>query len=169
MHPAYTFTNPRSQATDLFNQKRIEGCLARAWAELTGKSSHLEPFPEHVHAELPNRKFLGVRDISPRQVVGSLGRVGDFDRKFRPLKRNLLARWVNLYLISDIWEPILVYKVGEKYYVEDGHHRLSVARALGRAFIQAIVWEYPVSPCQEASKPQTRPVKKPSRVPVVQT
>lgn len=44
MHPAYTFTNPRSQATDLFNQKRIEGCLARAWAELTGKSSHLESF-----------------------------------------------------------------------------------------------------------------------------
>lgn len=169
MLPAYTYNNPRSQATDLFNQLRNAGYLARLWADLTGKTNQLESFPEHAHAELPNRKFLGVQDISPRQVIGSLGRVGDFDRQFRPLKRNLLARWVNVYLIADIWEPILVYKLGEKYYVEDGHHRLSVARALGRAFIQAIVWEYPVSPCRESCKPHAQPVKKASRVPIAQS
>jgi ParB-like chromosome segregation protein Spo0J len=36
-----------------------------------------------------------------------------------------------------------VHKVGDHYYVEDGHHRVSIAQALGMAYIQAKVWEYP--------------------------
>jgi hypothetical protein len=45
-----------------------------------------------------------------------------------------------------------VHKVGDHYYVEDGHHRVSVARALGIAFIQAKVWEYP-SEIKKTTKP----------------
>ena len=53
---------------------------------------------------------------------------------------------MNVYLSLEgrIWDPIVVHKVGEQYYVEDGHHRVSVARSLGRTFIEAKVWEYPV-------------------------
>ena len=35
-----------------------------------------------------------------------------------------------------------VLSVTEKYYVEDGHHRVSVAQSIGMLFIQAKVWEY---------------------------
>ena len=37
--------------------------------------------------------------------------------------------------------PIDVYRIGELHFVRDGHHRVSVARALGRADIDAYVTE----------------------------
>ena len=37
--------------------------------------------------------------------------------------------------------PISVYRIGEVYFVRDGHHRVSVARALGRTDIDAYVVE----------------------------
>ena len=59
-------------------------------------------------------------------------------------------------LLAEAWEPILVYKLGDFYYVEDGHHRLSVAHALGRVFIRAVVWEYPTQPDRVECKHQVR-------------
>ena len=41
--------------------------------------------------------------------------------------------------VEGIREPIRVQKIGEKYYVEDGAHRLSVARALGHSTIEAFI------------------------------
>jgi hypothetical protein len=78
--------------------------------------------------------------------VGTLNRHRDFDHKFRPLKSYLRDRWVNVYLTLQVegWSPIILHKVGNDYYVEDGHHRLSVARLLGMTYIQAKVWEYPI-------------------------
>jgi ParB-like chromosome segregation protein Spo0J len=35
--------------------------------------------------------------------------------------------------------PIEVIQIGEHYFVNDGHHRISVARALGIAYIDALV------------------------------
>jgi hypothetical protein len=80
-----------------------------------------------------------------------LNRGSDFDYKFRPLKSYLRDRWINVYLSLGNGDlpPIVVHKVGEQYYVEDGHHRVSVMRFLGRMFIQAKVWEYPVQILQE--------------------
>jgi hypothetical protein len=34
--------------------------------------------------------------------------------------------------------PISVYRVGDLHFVRDGHHRVSVARALGAATIDAV-------------------------------
>jgi hypothetical protein len=46
--------------------------------------------------------------------------------------------------------PVLLYKVGEVYFVVDGHHRVSVAREQGQEFIDAEVREcqvkVPVTP-----------------------
>lgn len=41
--------------------------------------------------------------------------------------------------VEGIREPIRVQKIGEKYYVEDGAHRLAIARALGHSTIEAFV------------------------------
>jgi hypothetical protein len=90
--------------------------------------------------------MIGVKEIPVKEIIGTLYRHSDFDDQFRPLKANLRDRWINIYLVHERegWSPIMVHKVGEYYYVEDGHHRVSVARSLGIAFIQAKVWEYPV-------------------------
>ena len=37
--------------------------------------------------------------------------------------------------------PISVYRVGEQHFVRDGHHRVSVARAMGADSIDAVVVE----------------------------
>jgi ParB-like chromosome segregation protein Spo0J len=38
--------------------------------------------------------------------------------------------------------PVDLIRVGESYFVRDGHHRVSAARALGQAFIEATVTEW---------------------------
>lgn len=87
-----------------------------------------------------------MKDIPVEQIIGSFNRESDFDVQFRPLSKHLCNRWINTYITleRDGWSPILVHKIGEHYYVEDGHHRVSVARSIGMAFIEAKVWEYPV-------------------------
>jgi hypothetical protein len=162
MYPSPIFTNLRSSAVDVFDAMRTSGRFAALWANLTGKNTKLAKFSASAQASFSNRKYLGVLDIPVEQVVGSLGRSGDFDGQFRPLKKHLRDRWVNIYLSVDNWPPALLYKIGEEYYVEDGHHRLSVARALGMAFIRAEVWEYPVRPCYEPCKLQMQRMRKPA-------
>jgi hypothetical protein len=145
MHPS--FVDIRNSLAYEFSILRTRALRNALWTKLIGKNKKLALFPEQAPQKSPNRKWIGVTDIPVEEIIGTLGRHSDFDHEFRPLKKNLRDRWVNVYLIheGDGWPPILVHKLEEDYYVEDGHHRVSVARALGLAFIQAKVWEYPSS------------------------
>jgi hypothetical protein len=166
MYISPAFTNPRSRAADEFSARYTSGWLAALWADLTGKTTRLLEFPEPSAEKAINRKYVGLIDLPVTKVVGSVGRKNDFDDHFRPLKRNLLGRWVNVYLCRETagWPPILVYKLGERYYVEDGHHRISVSRALGLTYIDAIVWEYPCPEAKaEACQPAPQWVKSPAQ------
>jgi hypothetical protein len=151
LHPS--FVDVRGHLANQFSTLRMQALRDSLWAKLIGKNTKLAIFPEQAPEKSPNRKPVGVEDIPLEQIVGTLGRHNDFDHLFRPLKKNLRDRWVNAHLSleSDGWSPILVHKVGDNYYVEDGHHRVSVARSLGIAFIQAKVWEYPVDGKQTRS------------------
>ena len=139
------FTDLRSHLSHKFFTLRTSARRDSLWAKLMGKNTKLASFPEEAPEKSPNRKFLGVQEIAVQGIIGTVGRQNDFDRQFRPLNKYLRERWVNAYLAleRDGWSPILVHKVGDFYYVEDGHHRISVAQALGIAYIQAKVWEYP--------------------------
>jgi hypothetical protein len=143
MHPS--FIDIRSSMAYEFTRLRARALRDSLWAKLTGRCTNLARFPEGVFQTGLNRKLTHARDIPVEEIIGTLYRHSDFDDRFRPLKKNLRDRWVNILLIhhSEGWPPILVHKVGDHYYVEDGHHRVSVARALGIAFIEAKVWEYP--------------------------
>lgn len=146
-------TNLRSHTAYKFSRLHRQALRNSIWSRLIGKKSGLASFPEHGPQTSPNRKFIGVEDIPVEQVIGTLNRHNDFDRQFRPLKSHLRDRWVNAYLALEGkgWEPIIVHKIADHYYVEDGHHRVSIARLTGMLFIQASVWEYTPSP---------KPVKK---------
>jgi hypothetical protein len=139
-------TNIRSKLSDKFFTLRTDARRDALWAKLMGKNTELAIFPEQAPEKGPNRQFTGTQDIPIEQITGTLNRQNDFDHKFRPLQHYLRDRWVNVYLSleNSDWGPIVVHKVGENYYVEDGHHRVSVARLQGIQFIQAKVWEYPV-------------------------
>jgi hypothetical protein len=161
-----SFTNIRSHLSHKFSALRTRARRDSLWAKLLGKDTKLVIFPEEAPEKSPNRRFLGIQEIRVDEITGTISRQNDFDHKFRPLNTSLRERWVNVYLTlqSVGWDPILVHKVGENYYVEDGHHRVSVAQVLGMAFIHAKVWEYPYEikepkkcqpePCPERSSAQ---------------
>jgi hypothetical protein len=77
-------------------------------------------------------------------IVGSVDRTRDFDRRFRPTSARVRERWQRLALAARRGEPvppIEVYRVGDLHFVQDGHHRVSVAHALGLVVIDAYVTE----------------------------
>ena len=151
IHPS--FTHLRSNTEYKFSSLRMRALRDLFLAKLIGRNSKLIKFHEQVQRVGHNRRMLGVQDVRVKQIVGTLNRDCDFDDQFRPLGKHLLERWVNTFirLQRDEWSPILVHKLGEQYYVEDGHHRVSVARSVGMMYITANVWEYQSQPTQTES------------------
>jgi len=139
-----SITTLRSFLAYKFSVLRMKALRASLWAKLTGTESTLVLFPKHDPRLSLSRKLLGPKTIHVDQIVGTLNRESDFDQHFRPLKKHTLQRWINAYLMNeqDGWAPITVHKVDGHYFVEDGHHRVSVARYIGMDFIEAKVWEY---------------------------
>ena len=87
------------------------------------------------------RRYVGVRAIRVRQIVGTDSRGGDFDREFRPLRPAIVARMrrVEQAFPHNDFPPIVVYQLGDAYFVVDGHHRVAVARQRGLEAIDADV------------------------------
>ncbi len=121
--------------------------LWRRWHRLLGRPETLLPFGP-ILASLKQRTgfYRGIKEIPLKQVVGSIDRATDFDREFRPLTDRNRNRWVNIRGLQSGrgWEPIVVHKIGNLYFIEDGHHRVSVARDSGLQAIEAKVIEYPL-------------------------
>jgi hypothetical protein len=88
---------------------------------------------------------LGLRVVEVSKIVGSVGRHEAFDRTFMPKKASLAERWkrVDRAFHRGLDMPaIRLYKVGNSYFVEDGNHRVSVARYQGVETIEADVIEF---------------------------
>jgi ParB-like nuclease domain len=102
--------------------------------ELDQAEQRLRPF---------GRRYVGVRAIPVASIVGTDSRSGDFDREFRPRRAELRSRRHRLAerFPDGQFPPIVVSKLGEAYFVLDGHHRVAVARELGMATIDAEVTE----------------------------
>ncbi len=149
-----TFTRQRFYALETFNRLLFQARLRSLTGALLAARTGLDDFDALMPRLKPNRKFAGTLDIPLEQITGSVGRVQDFDRSFRPLKKHLASRWASNYLFlqDGNWPPIRVYKVGSQYFVEDGHHRVSVARSRGMVFIQAEVWEYELKESPETAR-----------------
>jgi len=123
---------------------RKDALLSRVW----GNVPCLKSFGDVDADSSQQRRSLGVREIPIDKITGSVGRQDDFDGRFRPLKKHLRDRWVSIAVhFQDAgWPPIEVFKVGEEYFVLDGHHRTSYARNTGMAFLEANIWEIQQQP-----------------------
>lgn len=89
-----------------------------------------------------NEVYKGLQVVPVNLIVGSEGRYRDFDNKFFPKSMHLKTRWehIDMALIKDIPLPsISLYELGGVYFVRDGNHRVSVAKARGVEFIDAEV------------------------------
>lgn len=141
-------------ALDDFYRARRQAALQEIIARLQGKCVELLSYDE-VSRQLKTagRAARGLRDIPVDHIVGSVGRTTDFTRSFLPRMDSDDQRWANVRTAVEgdsAMPPIEVYQVGEAYFVLDGHHRVSVARQMGRTAIEAVVTEVrtrvPLSP-----------------------
>lgn len=112
---------------------------------ITGEDNDLVSFDE-VARRLKVRQQIGQRleSVPLDKIVGSVGRYHDFTREFLPRARVNSQRWARLDAAIHSMEgvpPIELYKVGDVYFVRDGNHRVSVARANDFDQIEAYVTE----------------------------
>jgi hypothetical protein len=103
------------------------------------------PFEEVVDAlGRTGQVDLGLQVVPLDAVVGTIDRAVDFDRGFHPTSGRLRSRWERIAAAQRRGEslpPVSLYKVGDLYFVRDGHHRVSVAKSLRRTDIDAYVTE----------------------------
>ncbi len=100
-----------------------------------------EDLRDRLH--LFEQSYLGIRPIEVDKIVGSVSRADDFDRDFNPRGEHIRARWSQLERAfpDSNFPPIQVYKVGEVYFVSDGHHRVGIARQRGVESLDAEITE----------------------------
>jgi hypothetical protein len=85
---------------------------------------------------------LGRQVVPVEKIIGSVDKVRDFDPQFRPTSGRNRQRWERIAEAARRGEalpPIDVYQIGDMYFVRDGHHRVSVHRALRLPVIEADV------------------------------
>ena len=136
----------RIRAIQDFDSARFRAFRRSLTSILTGRVPHLRSMePMLKAAGVEGRAAGGVEEIPLSKIAGSVApdaKTGDFDPAFLPLNRRMRERWTRIYqamVEGDELPPIDVYKVDGSYYVIDGHHRVSVARNLGRDTINARV------------------------------
>jgi hypothetical protein len=113
-----------------FRSRRKEHLL-----DLEDVEERLKPF---------GRQYVGVRAIPVSHVVGTEGRAGAFTRDFEPrhdFSRDRLRSLAEAFPDGG-YPPIVAVKLGDTYFVIDGHHRVALARRRGEESIDAEITEF---------------------------
>lgn len=135
------------EARRLYERAWLSGWWNWLWASLTGQSRHLLTLAEVTPDPAASNCYSAGWQLVPiSQIRGSQGRCLDFDRHFYPRRDHLSSRWLGVataHLLGAALPPVELIQVGDIYFVRDGHHRISVAKALGQLEINAEVriWE----------------------------
>src|SRR6185312_776069 len=128
---------------------------ARRRAALGAMVARLRGEPDDVRLVLPYEEVVtalgyvsehaaGNMVVPLDSIVGTVDRGRDFDRSFRPTSGRVRTRWERIATAQregKAMPPIDVYRIGDMHFVKDGHHRVSVARAMGFDKIDAYVTE----------------------------
>jgi hypothetical protein len=140
------FDNFNEQVRSDFSRARFKAFLNRIRSALSGQSMTLLSYDDvKEKLRIGGPIYMGVRTVPIDQIAGSLNRYHQFDRAFMPLEDQIDNRWQNIdraFYQEISLPPVVLYKVGEVFFVMDGHHRVSVAREQGQAFIDAEVHEF---------------------------
>lgn len=148
-HPAI----PRFRHGELYKQAVVKFNLARsrAWfykqvCSLRKSSIWLIDLDGYPIQQVQNSYYAGINAVELDQVRGTMGRTDTFDNRFHPLSERVRDRWLSIAMARLSYlnlDPVQLIKIGSCYYVQDGHHRISVARTLGERAIDAevVTWE----------------------------
>jgi hypothetical protein len=121
------------------NRAQIENLLSL----VTGADTELYSYHEVANRLRARQQIeLGTEMVPLDKIVGSVGRYRDFTRDFLPREGVDEERWTRVDAAMNSLAglpPVELFKIGEVYFVRDGNHRLSVARANGLDLIEARV------------------------------
>ena len=135
----------RQQALDDFHRAKSRARMQGLFSKLSWKNPDLLSLYEVTSIIKPKKEtYLGMQTIEVDKIIGSENRYRDFSAAFLPKHEMLRGRWtsVDQARLSDVvLPPISVFSLGGYYFVRDGNHRVSVAKAQGVEFIDAEVVE----------------------------
>jgi hypothetical protein len=128
-----------------FRRARLLSFVNQVRQAVSGERRRLLAFDEvREKLHLGGPVYRGLQTVPLDKIIGSVNRYRDFDRLFLPTQSHTEDRWLR---INRAWyeevnlPPVMLYKVGEVYFVVDGNHRVSVARDRGQKYIDAEVRE----------------------------
>lgn len=128
-----------------FSRARFKSFVNQVFSVLRGQRNTLLSYDDvKEKLRIGGPIYRGMKTVRVDQIAGSLNRYHEFDRAFLPKEDQLAGRWtkVDRAFYEDVHlPPVVLYKVGQVYFVVDGHHRVSVAREQGQEFIEAEVRE----------------------------
>jgi nucleotide-binding universal stress UspA family protein len=143
-----------SLAVTDFRRARQKAVMENLIGALTGRDINLLPYDEvRKHMRPLESASRSLEDIPLSAIVGSVNRYHDFSRTFLPRQESDMGRWARVRAGVDSMQglpPIEVYRVGDAYFVLDGHHRVSVAKEMGyeiiHAYVTPVYTRVPLSP-----------------------
>jgi hypothetical protein len=102
--------------------------------------------PDEIRRIVPpsGATYRGRRTVETSRIVGSLGKHEHFDQSFMPLRGADGNKWKRIdraFRLGQELAGVSLVEVGGRYFVNDGHHRVSVARFHGAEWIDAYVTE----------------------------
>ena len=127
-------------------RRRRRWTRARAWARRAPTAGRLAALEDTLGGSPPsNRRAAGIQAIPLESIVGTAepAKARVFDSRFR-VPESSRHRWERLWIASRkgaALPPISVFRLAGEHFVDDGHHRVSVAQALGMVSIDAEVVE----------------------------
>ncbi|MEM7032418.1 MAG: hypothetical protein AAF629_22895 [Chloroflexota bacterium] len=134
-----------------FQRAKSRGVWEMIAGFLTRRNPYLISLDSLIDEETATQgTYAGLVDISLDDICGSVSRVHDFTRHFAPRFHHpsFQEGWRNVYTmtVSGLGlPPVELYQVGDCYFVQDGHTRISVARHLGWKTVQAQITRLPNS------------------------
>jgi hypothetical protein len=125
----------------------------RAWVRRLGRSLFGRPGSGTLQSFEETRRAAGAaggvrrgrQTVETSRIVGSAGKNEWFDEEFMPLRDASRERWKRIdraFRLGLELPPVSLYQLGGIYFVQDGHHRVSVARLHGVEWMDAEVTEF---------------------------
>jgi hypothetical protein len=129
-----------------YRQAKLRGIIKKVWSTITLQPNNLLNVDTITQKKtIRSCRYVGSQTVYIKQIRGSEGRCQDFDQDFNPLKSHNQNRWIS---VASAWErgsylpAVDLIKVGDVFFVRDGHHRISVASFMGADFVDARVTEW---------------------------
>ena len=129
-----------------FEKLHRSSAVDSLWSTISGRPHRLLRLNTvEGNGRYRSRTDTGIQTVSIAQICGSESRSTDFDRQWRPRKTVNRERWMGIAIAhrKDVPLPAVdLIKIGDAFFVRDGHHRISVAKHQGQVEIEANVIEW---------------------------